>query len=456
MSALPDVAKRAPVPARDSIERLVTHYPGLHLVGAILLITTALWIGAKMEMTGEGPLWPWRAPAQLTALWAVTLMAFTIFAGSRHPAIEVMFGGLDRAIQLHRVTGPTAIALVVIHLALLVPLFVAERQPVAALFQPFRNDSPPVFTVAILATYGFVALGLAAYAGRLSYERWRALHLLNGLLFVAAMGISLIQGSVAAFEPLRLWMGMLAFVGIGSYFHHVVLFRRIGPKFVYRVARIAPRGPEGFDLVLVPENERMSYAPGKFVFLTIAEGNRWSSEMHPFSLSSTPVTREVRLSIRAVGGFTNRLSQLQPGHPVQLYGPYGGFTLLATVSFERIVCIGAGIGISPFLGMLQFERTDNDERPIDVTYVVRDREHAPYHDELEDVARAVARISCRLWVTGESGRITARDVTGGIDDLSNTAFMLCGSAVFTEAFAAELHAIGAPRSNIFAEGFAFR
>ena len=98
-TALPDVAKGAPAPARDSIELLVTRYPGLHLVGAILLITTALWIGAKMEMPGEGPLWPWRAPAQLTILWALTLMAFTIFAGSRHPAIEPMFGGLDRAIQ---------------------------------------------------------------------------------------------------------------------------------------------------------------------------------------------------------------------------------------------------------------------------------------------------------------------------------------------------------------------
>ncbi len=451
-----DVARRPPAPARDSIERLVTRYPGLHLIGAILLITTALWIGAKMEMAGEGPLWPWRAPVQLTILWALTLMAFTIFAGSRHPAIEPMFGGLDRAIQLHRVTGPLAIGLTILHIALLVPLFLAEQQPVAALFVPFREGSPLVFTVAILTTYGFVALGLAAYAARLSYERWRALHLLNGLLFVAAMGVSLIQGSLAAFEPLRLWMGMLAFVGVGSYFHHVVLFRRTGPKFVYRVAEVVTRGPDGFDLVLVPEDHRMSYAPGKFVFLTIAEGDRWSSEMHPFSLSSTPVRRELRLSIREVGEFTHRLRQLPPDHPVQLYGPYGGFTLLATVGFERVVCIGAGIGISPFLGMLQFEHTDNDERPIAVTYVVRERAQAVYRDELELAARALDRVSCRLWVTGDAGRISAHDIIGDGIDPENTAFMLCGTAQFTEDLSAQLRAAGVPRTSIFAEGFAFR
>ena len=130
-TALPPVPQGTP--ARDGLERLVARFPGLHLVGAMLLITTVLWIGAKIEMTGEGQLWPWRAPVQITILWALTLMAFTIFAGSRYPAIEPMFGGLDRAIQLHRVTGPIAIGLVVLHLAFLVPLFVAERRPVAAL-----------------------------------------------------------------------------------------------------------------------------------------------------------------------------------------------------------------------------------------------------------------------------------------------------------------------------------
>ena len=109
IEAAPEAEKTIPTPARDSVERLVTRFPGLHLVGAVLVITTALWIAAKIEMPGERPLWPWRAPMQLTILWSLTLMAFTIFAGSRHPAVEPMFGGLDRGIQLHRVTGPLAI-----------------------------------------------------------------------------------------------------------------------------------------------------------------------------------------------------------------------------------------------------------------------------------------------------------------------------------------------------------
>lgn len=445
----------APPPARDSIEWIVARWPGMHLVMMALLITTALWVWAKVVMTGtEGPLWPWRGPVQITILWSITLMAFTIFAGSRHPAVEPMLGGLDRAVQLHRVTGPLAIGLVVLHVLLLVPMFIAEGQPVWTLFVPFWGNSP-FFTIAILTTYGFVALGAAAYAARLSYEAWRGLHLINGLLFVVAIGISVVQGSAIRFEPLRLWMGMLAFVGVVSYFHHVVMFRRVGAKYVYRVKQVVPRGPDGFDLELMPADHRMSYAPGKFVFVTIAEGRRWSHEMHPFSLSSTPVTREARLSIRDVGGFTHRLRQLKPGHPVQLYGPYGGFTLLATVSFERVVFIGAGIGIAPILGMLQFEHTDDDTRPIDAFYVVHDRAHAAYHDELEEIARTIDRVSYRLWISSEMGRLSAKDVIGAVDP-KNTAFMICGSAPFATGLTKQLRAAGVPLANIFSEGFAFR
>jgi ferredoxin-NADP reductase len=106
--------------------------------------------------------------------------------------------------------------------------------------------------------------------------------------------------------------------------------------------------------------------------------------------------------------------------------------------------------------MLQFERTDNDQRPIAVTYVVHDRAHAAYHGELEDVARDVERISYRLWATAESGRLSARDLLDGIGDLNKTAFMICGSASFAEELSRQLRESGVPWSSIFSEGFAFR
>jgi ferredoxin-NADP reductase len=76
-------------------------------------------------------------------------------------------------------------------------------------------------------------------------------------------------------------------------------------------------------------------------------------------------------------------------------------------------------------------------------------------DELGTAARTLDRVSCRLWISGESGRISAKDVIGG-DDPRNTAFMMCGSAPFATALMRQLRAAGVPRANIFSEGFAFR
>ena len=68
----------------------------------------------------------------------------------------------------------------------------------------------------------------------------------------------------------------------------------------------------------------------------------------------------------------------------------------------------------------------------------------------------LARVSYRLWVSGEAGRLSARELTGGIPDLGNTAFMLCGPELFTRDLSAQLRAAGVPLANIFSEGFAFR
>lgn len=442
-------------PKRDRIETLLSRHPGGIVVSAALLITTLMWVGAKIEFPGEAPLWPWRVPTQLSIDWALTLMALALVSASRSPLVEPMFGGLDRAVRMHRLLGPAAVGLVVIHIFLLFALYIAENRPVLDLIIPFRSNW--VFDTFIFTTLGFLVLAVLAYVTRMAYERWRIIHGLNGVLFVPSMFVSMfIDGSISDFEPFRLWMGFLTFAGLGSLFHRYVLFRRSGPRHVYEVARIVPRDPGAFDLVLDPVGQRMAYAPGKFVFISIAEGGHWSHDLHPFSLSSTPVLREVRLSIREVGDFTRRLRQLSPGHQVRLYGPYGSFTLHSVAAFDRVVCIGAGIGIAPFLGMLEFERTNDERRRIWLTYVVRDRGQAPYDGALEQAAAELERVDYRLWVSSDEGRFTASAIAAIREAPQTTAVMMCGPGPMLTDLINQLRELGVPNDNIYAEGFAFR
>jgi len=115
--------------------------------------------------------------------------------------------------------------------------------------------------------------------------------------------------------------------------------------------------------------------------------------------------RNPRVSVRQVGDFTQRLSLLslgednptfwkarRPGrlHPVstlrseevEVYGPFGGFTPHRFQQYRRMVWVGAGIGITPFLSVLAFERGTLDARRIWLYYMVHSREEAVYDEEI--------------------------------------------------------------------------
>ena len=88
-----------------------------------------------------------------------------------------------------------------------------------------------------------------------------------------------------------------------------------------------------------PVDRRMMYEPGTFVFLRVPDMEGQQKELHPFSISSSPVDRDLRVSIRTVGDFTRRLPALDPGRSLDVYGPFGGFTPTASL-------ISAGSSVS--------------------------------------------------------------------------------------------------------------
>ena len=129
----------------------------------------------------------------------------------------------------------------------------------------------------------------------------------------------------------------------------------------------------------------MMYEPGTFVFLRVPELKGHEKELHPFSLTSSPVDRDLRLSIRMVGDFTRDFALLEAGEHLEVYGPFGGFTPHRFAHFRRLVCIGSGIGITPFLGMLAFELSNRDFRRIWLYYVVR-------NEKMRSTMRKLARV----------------------------------------------------------------
>ena len=383
-------------------------------------------------------------------------MAIAMIAVVRAHAFEPVFGGLDRAVRFHRIVGPAAIVLLVVHVIFLALDALSNGASIGNLFIPFWSQSAR--SIDILAFYLLLLLGVLAYDRRMSYERWLFVHRFLGPLFLAGTAHAAIEpGTIADFEPLRTWIVILILAGAGAWLYRVLLFDRLGPRYYYRLETVASRGSHIIELVMRPVDRRMMYEPGTFVFLRVPDLEGAEKELHPFSLTSSPVDRDLRLSIRMIGDFTRRLTSLDTGKQVEVYGPFGGFTPHRFARFRRLVLIGSGIGITPFLGMLSFEISNRDFRRIWLYYVVRNNEDAVYDSEInESYLNAESYIDYTLWTTASQGRITAAAIAAEIAPLDNYAVMLCGQLNFVSDLARQFRALGIPSERIITEEFEFR
>src|SRR2546421_10276974 len=105
--------------------------------------------------------------------------------------------------------------------------------------------------------------------------------------------------------------------------------------------------PRALEVILAPTAQPLQFVAGQFVFVYFGGRAEW--ERHPFSVSSAPQERDLRLAIEALGDYTQHLSDtLQPGSPAIVSIASGLFDYRSGSRDE--VWIACGIAIPPFRG----------------------------------------------------------------------------------------------------------
>lgn len=428
--------------------------PGWWLVLTAITITTVLWCLGRAAMPQPTPFLSWHGPSLLISAWTIALLALLLLANTRSRKIEPFFGGLDRAVRLHRQLGPLTIGLVLVHVVLYLPSELDAGGTAADLLVPFYSSHGNQGFNALILWLVIAWTGLA-YVKRLRYERWLSLHGVFGPIFILTSAHALTAGpTINAYEPLRFWMWLLVLIGSGAWLYRVVLYRWIAPRFHYSVQSVEQTSEHTLDLVMRPKSRRMIYEPGTFVFIN--RPDRDPRELHPFSISSSPAERDLRVSVRMVGDFTRDLLNLEKGDPIEVFGPFGGFTPHRYPDLRRVICVGSGIGITPFLGMLRFEAINDDFRRIWLYYIAKDAAHAPYDAEIrEAVPVADSYVDYELWETVERGRPSAEALLEATRPLEGISVMLCGRPEFIRDMARQFAEAGIPPERIIAEDFHF-
>lgn len=199
------------------------------------------------------------------------------------------------------------------------------------------------------------------------------------------------------------------------------------------------------------------YISGQYITVYFPEIG--TPEGKAYSISSAPSEKTLNITVKSMGEFSNRLSNLKPYDSVNASLPYGYFYSESKKS--HLVMMAAGIGIAPFRSMIKDLLEKNVSRNIFLFHSSRTENDIIFKKEFDDLSIAHKNFIPKYFVTREThlspdlimGRMDARSIIGSLKTYENTEFMVCGSISFTRDIWKALKSAGIPEETIYTEAF---
>jgi ferredoxin-NADP reductase len=204
-----------------------------------------------------------------------------------------------------------------------------------------------------------------------------------------------------------------------------------------------------------------SFAAGQAVMA----GLHGSPLRKPYSIASAPAEAagrgfiELLVQVDDSGGPDPHLELAARGTPLDIEGPFGTFTLPASVAGARILMVAGGTGIAPLRSML-VQALDVDPSPIvHVVYSARVVDELAYRDELTQLAddgritltMTVTRDSDTAWA-GERGRIDRRMLAAALPQ-PDPWCLICGPPALVADVTAALTELDVPAERVSVERY---
>lgn len=377
--------------------------------------------------------------------------------------------GIDLVLRFHRQMAYVATVLVFAHpiiLFLLDSRFLALLDVVTS---PLRAKLAVGAWVALIVLILFSTL---RQRFRMSYETWQLTHAVLALaVVVLALGHVLLVGYyVREWWEQALWIVLsAAFISLGVWVRIIKPLLRRRRRWV--IESIAPDAGDTTTITL-RLLDPTSYGPhgfrfeaGQFAWL-LARRSPFSMTYHPFSFTTSADDHDrVSFTIKKHEGFSRQVAELTIGEHLYLDGPYGSFTLPES---GPIVLIGAGVGVTPLLSMLETIADDEEQlahhsaerREVHLWLGNRDEASITGLDRIEALqARMPLQVVHVLskpsdsW-TGARGHIDDAFIREHLpEDHGDHTYLVCGPDPLMDAAEHALLAAGVPRGRIDSERF---
>ncbi len=212
--------------------------------------------------------------------------------------------------------------------------------------------------------------------------------------------------------------------------------------------------------------EGWTFIPGQFVMVFFPEV--FGKANRAYSISSSPNSPYLDLTIKLYGVFTHHMWTLKEGSSWTLRGPYGHFTL----DMERtndIILIGAGVGITPLMSMLRWSTEEKIDRRFLLLYSNKTPRDIVFHEEIQMIERmnpnvtvvhTLTRLEDKLKDTwpGLTGRINADMIREQVERWQKPGSEIatvygCGPASMLTTMEEVMLSLGWPKEEIHYEKF---
>lgn len=431
---------------------------------ASLIAITALWFVAAPDFYQSTTVFQWRLHMrQYTGLVAMGFMSLAMVLALRPRWPERWLGGLDKMYRLHKWLGINALIFSILHwLWVNAPKWAvgwgllerpargagggqAQRGAIEALLRTQRGLAEATGEWAFYAAVLLIALALIRY---FPYHWFYKSHRLLAIAYLVLVFHSVVLMEFAYWRSPIGWLTAAMLVA-GTVAAFVVLLGRVGARQTVTARITALNYYEGVDALEVSAEAPgwPGHKPGQFVFATSDPGEG----AHPYTLASAwnPEQPQLTAVIKGLGDHTRRLRErLRIGQDLKVEGPYGCFTF--DDGSARQIWVGAGIGITPFIGRLehmarqirQGRRNWPDGQHIDLFHSTADVDEHALARLAADAHAADVRL--HVFIDAQHGRLTGQRIRGEVPSWRDASLWFCGPAGFADALRRDFAAQGFP------------
>ena len=379
-----------------------------------------------------------RILGEIFSSWVVTVFAFNFLMATRAKWVEKMFGGLDKMYLIHRRSGVIAVVLLLAH-------FIVVPRDLTA----FNPGKPLGFYALLFILIGVILSAAPIFKRKIPYHKWFNFHKLMGVFYVLGVIHGGMVNSLIKELPLtRVYVFGMAAVGVTAWIYRAFFYDIFNKKLNYTVETINHIGNNTTEIILKNIDQSLKFRAGQFAFFTFPSVSK--REQHPFTISSHPNQKELRLTVKNLGDYTSSLPQkLKEGDQAKVEGPFGHFSSRYHKEMSQI-WIAGGIGITPFLSLSK----DVYMHQVKLFWCVNKAEEAMYVDELSSIVKNNSKFEFVIWDTSKKGLISIDQMN--ISDYRNHAYMICGPQAMKSSIIKQLKNKGANKDLIYDEEFAFR